>query len=110
MPDQTTVLDDREAGEATSLALPAVADIRSAADFHGQCLAALNATGDVVMDTTTVERVDAAILQCVAALASGLAQGDRRLVIAEPSTAFVRAVGLLGFEDLIDVGRTAPVT
>ncbi|MEM9562497.1 MAG: STAS domain-containing protein [Actinomycetota bacterium] len=99
---QTTDHADGASGPAgTSLELPAVADIRVAAEIQARCQAALDSTGDVTVSAASTERVDAAVLQCLAALANGLHQGGRSLHLAESSEAFDRAVDVLGFRRVL---------
>ena len=81
--------------------LPVCADIRMAAEIRDQCLAALSATGDVRVGCGHVERVDAAVLQCLGALALGLSQVDRGLELVDRTLPFDRAVDLLGFGPLL---------
>lgn len=87
---------------ATTLGLPAQADIRLGAEIQAQCRAALETTGDVTVDCQAVERVDAAVLQCLAALGDGLRQGGRRLILQGRTPAFDRSVEVLGFGRLFD--------
>lgn len=98
---QTTQPASGPGTDQTSLALPAHADIRRAAELHQQCSEALAATGDVTVDCGSVEWIDAAVLQCLAALAVGLYQGDRQLVLVDQTPAFDRAVELLDLESLL---------
>lgn len=97
-----------EPGGSTRFALPATADIRSVADILGQCRSALEAVGEVVVDCGGVERIDAAVLQCLGALHTSLAEADRPLTFAAPSTAFCRAVEVLGFEPLLGLAAATP--
>ncbi len=87
-------------GSPTRFELPVQADIRLGTEIQARCRAALEAEGDVQLHCEMVERVDAAVLQCLAALADGLRAGGRRLEVLNPSTAFSRAVDLVGFTAL----------
>jgi chemotaxis protein CheD len=91
--------------EPTRFALPARADIRAAAKIHAQCRAAQHATGDVQVECGAVERIDAAVLQCLGALGEALQQGARRLELIHPSPGFSRTVALLGFASILDGGH-----
>jgi anti-anti-sigma regulatory factor len=81
--------------------LPSQADIRSAAEIHAQCCAALEATGDVQVGCGAVERIDAAVLQCLGSLAKSLVESSRRLELVDRTEPFDRAVQLLGFDELL---------
>ncbi|MGH1488075.1 MAG: STAS domain-containing protein [Acidimicrobiales bacterium] len=97
---------EADAGDgSTQVVLPSQADIRMAAEVHEQFQAALEATGNVEVDCAAVERVDAAVLQCIGSLASSLRQGARELELAGRTEPFDRAVSLLGFDDLL-LGRS----
>ena len=87
--------------ESVRFELPAQADIRSAAEVYALCRGALEADGDVVVGCQMVERVDAAMLQCLGALADGLRQGGRSLELVEASEPFTRAVSVLGLGPLL---------
>lgn len=104
--NDTTETESRpdEEREPTGFDLPACADIRVAAEVHERCMTALLARGEVRIGCGAVERVDAAVLQCLAALAIGLAQGDRRLDLADRTPAFDRAVDLLGLGPVLGSG------
>lgn len=92
---------DHDISEATRIELPANADIRVGAEILGWCRAALEAEGDVRVACDSVERIDAAVLQCLTSLARSLRQADRRLELVEPSEPFSRTVDLLGFTALL---------
>lgn len=85
-------------GQDNQLDLPGMADIRMAGDIVAQCRTALEASGDVVVNCAMVERVDAAVLQCLGSLATSLGESSRQLRLVERSESFDRAVELLGFE------------
>jgi anti-anti-sigma regulatory factor len=93
--------NDETSASPTRFELPVQADIRLGTEIQARCRAALEGEGDVQIDCQSVERVDAAVLQCLVALAGGLRAADRRLELAEPSTAFSRSVSLLGFAGLV---------
>lgn len=93
--------NDEPGGSPTRFELPVQADIRLGTEIQARCRAALEAEGDVQLDCEGVERVDAAVLQCLEALAGGLRAADRRLEVLNPSPAFSRAVDLLGFPALV---------
>ena len=88
--------NDETTGGAARLELPVQADIRQGAEIQAWCRAALETGGDATIDCGSVERVDAAVLQCLVALATGLRAGGRRLQLMNPSPGFTRAVDLLG--------------
>lgn len=96
--------DPADIDDPTSFELPVQADIRVVTDIQDRCRAALDATGEVQIGCADVERIDAAVLQCIGALANGLRQGSRHLSLTDRSDPFDRAVALLGFEELLDVG------
>ncbi len=87
-------------GSPIRFELPVQADIRLGTEIQARCRAALDGEGDVQLDCEAVERVDAAVLQCLESLAGGLRAADRRLEVLNPSAAFRRAVDLLGFAAL----------
>lgn len=87
--------------ESNRFDLPGQADIRVAAEIKDQCREALDGTGDVRVDCGAVERVDAAVLQCLGSLARSLADSSRALKLVERTESFDRAVDLLGFEELL---------
>jgi anti-anti-sigma regulatory factor len=87
--------------DPTRFDLPAQSDVRVAGDVHARCRSALEASGDVRIDCGAVERVDAAVLQCLWALADGLRQGERSLEIVDRTASFDGAVAALGFEELL---------
>ncbi|MDG2113352.1 MAG: STAS domain-containing protein, partial [Actinomycetota bacterium] len=91
-----------EAGDPTRIELPGQADIRVAADIHALCLTALEASGEVRIDCAQVERIDAAVLQCLGALAHGLRQGERDLELSGRTDSFDRAVEVLGFRAVLE--------
>lgn len=93
--------NNETSGSPTRFELPVQADIRLGTEIQARCRAALEAEGDVELDCEAVERVDAAVLQCLAALAAGLRDADRQLVVVNPSAAFSRSVDLLGFAALV---------
>lgn len=93
--------NNETSGSPTRFELPVQADIRLGTEIQARCRAALEAGGDVELDCEAVERVDAAVLQCLAALAAGLQDADRRLVVINPSSAFNRSADLLGFAALV---------
>ena len=94
--------------EPTRIDLPACADIRVAAELRDRCLGALQDTGDVRIGCGDVDRVDAAVLQCLGALAVGLGEVGRRLEFTDRTEAFDRAVALLGFDELLASGPSSP--
>lgn len=101
---QAKDVEDVEAwsgSESNRFDLPGQADIRVAAEIKDQCREALDGTGDVRVDCGAVERVDAAVLQCLGSLARSLADSSRALKLVERTEAFDRAVDLLGFEELL---------
>ncbi len=107
------VVADAAPAEATAaeeepgrFTLPSQADIRLAAEIHEQCQAALETSGNVQIDCGLVERVDAAVLQCIGSLAGSLRQGARELELIDRTESFDHAVSVLGFEEVL-VGRSA---
>lgn len=93
--------DDEATNQTIEVGLPAQADIRSGEELLARCRAALEAPGDVLVSCEGVERIDAAVLQCLAALADALDGGGRRLVLVDPTPAVDRAIGVLGFGDVL---------
>jgi len=93
--------NNETSGSPTRFALPVQADIRLGTEIQARCRAVLEAEGDVELDCEAVERVDAAVLQCLAALTAGLRAADRQLVVVNPSPDFSRSVDLLGFAALV---------
>ena len=89
------------APEGASFELPVIADIRVAEEVVARCRAALEAGGDVRVDGGDVERVDAAVVQCLVALHDGLGQAHRRLEFVAPSEALVRALAVAGVGELV---------
>lgn len=81
--------------------LPTNADIRAVGEIVEQCRSALEATGDVRVGCAGVERLDAAVVQCLIALHDGLHQAGRALELVDPSAACVRAVEALGLVDML---------
>lgn len=92
--------NNEPSGSPTRFELPVQADIRLGTEIQARCRAALEAEGDVEINCESVERVDAAVLQCLAALATGLQAAGRQLAVVDPSAAFGRSVDLLGFASL----------
>lgn len=92
--------NDESSGSPTCFELPVQADIRLGTEIQARCRAALDSEGDVQIDCQGVERVDAAVLQCLVALAGDLRAAGRRLEVVDPSAAFSRSVDLLGFTAL----------
>ncbi len=93
--------NNETSGGPTRIELPVQADIRQGAEIQARCRAALEAEGDIEVHCGAVERVDAAVLQCLTALAAGLQAADRRLEMVDPSAAFSRSVDLLGLTSLV---------
>lgn len=92
--------NNESSGSPARFELPVQADIRLGTEIQARCRAALDAEGDVQLDCEGVERVDAAVLQCLETLAGGLRASGRRLELVNPSVAFSRAVDILGFSAL----------
>lgn len=93
---------EAEADDPTRFELPATSDIRTAVEIQDRCRAALEADGDVTIGCGSVERVDAAILQCLGSLSRDLVDGGRHLDLTEPSEPFTRAVNVLGFGPVLE--------
>lgn len=99
---------NRSAGAVPArVELPAFADIRVAADLVEEFRAALAAEGDVEVHCGTVERLDAAVAQCLVALHGGLTQAGRRLHLVERTDAFERALTLVGMTEVMADDRQA---
>lgn len=80
--------------------LPADLTIYATGEWHGRCLAWLDAAtaqdADVVLDGAAVEEIDGAGLQLLVSLANALARHGRQLQLAEPSSVLTRACEALG--------------
>ena len=82
----------------TRFTLPAQAGIRIANELRAWSIDALAADGEVEIVCADVERVDAAVLQCLMALASDLDRLGRRLALTEVPPGVERAIEAVGFE------------
>ena len=63
-------------------------------------------TGDLNLDASEIENVDAAVLQYLVALRRHCEAETRNFAVLNPSAAFIKAAALVGFQ--AELGLSAP--
>lgn len=99
--DPSPALPVVDASGTAAIALAANCSIKEVATLRQQLIAAVDASGPVVIDAAAVERIDTATLQVLYAFVRDRLAGDREVTWQGVPAALTDAARLLGIRDLL---------
>lgn len=101
MPNDAAIPTPDAADERRSLVLADVLDLTAAQPLKSDLVERIAADGPIVIDASRVEKIGTPVIQLLHAATLDCEKRGRKVVVKDPSPAFVQGVADIGFaEDL----------